>query len=140
MKGDTPSRDLLLVSHQADDRRFLGELLPYPEWRLRFARSPREAQFLLQNNDISVVVCEERLPGGGWQDILPCLSGEKLIVTSRAASERLWAEVLNLGGFDVLAKPWDRFEVLRSLQLASERSLPSRVLQSHVPVEEVGAC
>jgi len=34
-----------------------------------------------------------------------------LIVSSRNADERLWAEVLNLGGFDVIATPFDSFEV-----------------------------
>ena len=34
-----------------------------------------------------------------------------IIVTSRLADERLWAEVLNLGGFDVLSRPYDAREV-----------------------------
>jgi hypothetical protein len=38
-----------------------------------------------------------------------------LIVTSRLADERLWAEALNLGAWDVLAKPLDRQEVSRVL-------------------------
>jgi DNA-binding NtrC family response regulator len=41
-----------------------------------------------------------------------------LIVTCRLADERLWAEALNLGAYDVLAKPFDRDEVLRSVSLA----------------------
>ena len=36
-----------------------------------------------------------------------------MIVTSRLADDRLWAEVLNLGGYDVLAKPFDASEVAR---------------------------
>jgi DNA-binding response OmpR family regulator len=34
-----------------------------------------------------------------------------LIVTSRSADDALWAEVLNLGGYNVLAKPFDSREV-----------------------------
>jgi FixJ family two-component response regulator len=41
-------------------------------------------------------------------------------VTSRLADEYLWAEVLNLGGYDVLAKPLDKQEVSRTLNLAWE--------------------
>ena len=37
----------------------------------------------------------------------------KLIVSSRLADHRLWAEVLNLGGFDVLMTPFETEEVLR---------------------------
>jgi DNA-binding response OmpR family regulator len=36
-----------------------------------------------------------------------------LIVTSRLADERLWVEALNLGAFDVLAKPFDSTEAMR---------------------------
>jgi hypothetical protein len=36
-----------------------------------------------------------------------------MIVTSRLADERLWAEVLNLGGYHLLAKPFDASEVVR---------------------------
>ena len=41
-----------------------------------------------------------------------------LIVTSRLADDRLWAEALNLGAYDVLAKPFNHDEVLRSVSLA----------------------
>jgi DNA-binding response OmpR family regulator len=41
-----------------------------------------------------------------------------LIVTSRLADERLWVEALNLGAFDVLAKPFDQKELVRSVSLA----------------------
>jgi DNA-binding response OmpR family regulator len=42
-------------------------------------------------------------------------SPPKLIVTSRLADERLWSEVLNLGGFDVLAQPFNPREALRCI-------------------------
>ena len=41
-----------------------------------------------------------------------------LIVTDRLADERLWAEVLNLGGYDLLLKPFDPEEVLRVVNSA----------------------
>jgi CheY-like chemotaxis protein len=37
-----------------------------------------------------------------------------LIVTSRLADDYLWAEALNLGAYDVLAKPFDASEVSSS--------------------------
>jgi len=36
-----------------------------------------------------------------------------LIVTSRHADEYLWAEALNLGAYDVVAKPFDSHELSR---------------------------
>jgi DNA-binding response OmpR family regulator len=56
-----------------------------------------------------VVVCERDLPPGSWKDVLEQVTilsdPPSLIVTSRLADERLWAEALNLGAYDVLAKP-----------------------------------
>jgi FixJ family two-component response regulator len=37
---------------------------------------------------------------------------------SRHADERLWAEVLNLGGYDLLAKPLEGDEVSRVVEMA----------------------
>ena len=42
------------------------------------------------------------------------------IVTSRLADERLWAEALNLGAWDVLAKPYDTDEVIRIVSVARQ--------------------
>jgi len=53
-----------------------------------------------------------------------------LIVSSTLADEHLWAEVLNLGAWDVLAKPFDRFEVIRSVKLAWDHWHK----QTHTPV------
>ena len=41
-----------------------------------------------------------------------------LIVISQLADEHLWAEALNLGVYDVLAKPLDDIEIVRVLSLA----------------------
>jgi DNA-binding response OmpR family regulator len=44
-----------------------------------------------------------------------------LIVASPFADERLWAEALNVGAYDVLAKPFDANEVIRTLSSAWRR-------------------
>jgi DNA-binding response OmpR family regulator len=57
-----------------------------------------------------------------------------LVVTSRMADEALWAEVLNMGGYDVLAQPLDTEEVTRVIgaalrRMGNERERESR--QAH---------
>jgi DNA-binding response OmpR family regulator len=42
-------------------------------------------------------------------------------VTSRTADECLWAEVLNLGGYDVLAKPFNSNEFIQVVSTAWRR-------------------
>jgi DNA-binding response OmpR family regulator len=80
----------------------------------------RGASHLLHRGRISIVICESNLPDGTWRDMMNCVgtSSEKpiLIVTSRCADEYLWAEVLNLGGFDVVAKPFNMEELRHVLE------------------------
>jgi DNA-binding response OmpR family regulator len=47
-----------------------------------------------------------------------CEHPPRLILTSEIDDERLWAEVLNLGGFDVLLKPLDPKELFRVASMA----------------------
>jgi len=76
----------------------------------------------LKEYEISIVVCESHLLTDTWREVLSHISmlndPPLLIVTSRLADERLWAEALNTGAFDVLAKPFDTVEVLRTMTLA----------------------
>ena len=69
--------------------------------------------------DIAVVLWERDLmPGTTWVDLLESIkhlpNPPSLIVTPRLAGEYLWAEALNLGAWDVPAKPFDRSEVVRT--------------------------
>ena len=86
------------------------------------ARDINSALMLLQKHDIAVVLCERDLLLGTWIDVLEHINAlpipPSLIVTSRLADEQLWAEALNLGAWDVLAKPFDRSEVVRCVESA----------------------
>jgi DNA-binding NtrC family response regulator len=77
---------------------------------------------LLKQHDIAVVVCERDLGLGKYADVLEHLSAlphaPSLIVASKLADEHLWAEALNLGAYDVLAKPFDATEVTRTVSMA----------------------
>jgi DNA-binding response OmpR family regulator len=78
-----------------------------------------------------IILCECKLPDGNWSEILNQISGAAeeplLIVTSRIADVSLWAEVLNLGGYDLLAKPFSRQEVRHVLTSAwVQRANPVR--------------
>ena len=70
-----------------------------------------------------IVVCEAR-ETGNWQELLQEAQAARslLLIVSRHADERLWAEVLNLGGFDVLSLPVDRDELRRVLSSALRHS------------------
>ncbi len=73
-----------------------------------------------QKEQFPVVLCDDMLP---WRELLDgpiqkLCAPPLLIVSSRLADERLWAEALNLGAYDVLAKPFDQGEVIRVIESA----------------------
>jgi len=95
--------------------------IPWPAHRVR---NCLELALHLHGSPACVVVCERDLADGDWKDVLEVTvsltNPPPVIVTSRHADEHLWAEVINLGGFDVLAKPLDKQEVSRVLNFAWE--------------------
>lgn len=113
---------VLSVSPLEEDHASLQAIAGRSKWKLFNADRVTSALALLRSHDISVVVCERDLEPGTWVDILeqiePMPNPPSLIVTSRLADERLWAEALNLGAWDVLMKPFDGSEVIRSVKLA----------------------
>ena len=67
---------------------------------------------------------------GDWKDVLELTSEmnepAQLIVLSRDGDERLWAEVLNLGAWDVLIKPFHPKEVYRTIHSAWQHGCATR--------------
>jgi DNA-binding response OmpR family regulator len=116
---------VLSVTPDPHDHLALGSIIGHSRWTLLKTKTLSAARkALLQHHDISVVICERDLEDGTWADILTCIQSlphpPTLIVTSRLADDELWSLVLHLGGWDVLAKPFDRSEVLRSVRYAWE--------------------
>jgi len=113
---------VLSVSPIEADHLSMERIIAAEGCRLRKAGSLAAAWSNLRDHDIGVVVCERDVKPGTWVDMLEHLrqwpNPPSLIVTSRLADERLWSEALNLGAWDVLAKPFDRIEVLRSVKSA----------------------
>ena len=113
---------VLAVSPHAEDHACLRAIFGHSNWEIFEAHACQEAMSFLRKNRMAVLVCERDLPDGNWKTLLDSLSvlphPPLLVVTSRDADDRLWAEVLNLGAYDVLSKPFDRSEVTRIISLA----------------------
>jgi DNA-binding response OmpR family regulator len=117
-----PKYLVLLVSPNEEDHWALIHILRPAGWAVDTASTCAEAVRSLATEAAPVVIVERQLPDGNWRTVLNQLMRmefpPKLIVTSRLADERLWAEVLNLGGFDVLAQPFCAAEALRCISSA----------------------
>jgi len=116
---------VLSVSAISEDHTTLRGLLRGLPCRLVVASTCRNALRCLSHDPTCIIICERDLPDGTWRDVLNHLGASAtkpfLIVTSPVADEALWAEVLNLGGFDVIAKPFDQREVRHVLETACLR-------------------
>ena len=97
-------------------------LCPGSRWTLETSPDLAAALASLKRTGTPLVICESDLGAATWRDFwteaaaLP--DPPFLIVTSRLADEYLWAEALNLGAYDVLAKPFNAEEVVRALSQA----------------------
>lgn len=101
---DPEVRKVLEIIASSGDRELLRRTLQQAGWETTECMTVCDAQPFLSR--FSVIVCDEQLPDGNWKDVLKQLqtlpTKPSLIVTSHLADERLWAEVLNLGGYDLL--------------------------------------
>ena len=120
--GPENTVSVLAIGHSAEYQTSLLEIFSRSKWKLQFAQSLHEARPLLSRQCSAVVLCEYKLADGKWVDVLNEIqaSGQnpRLIVAAANADESLWAEVLNLGGYDVLDMPFQPQEVVRVLSLA----------------------
>jgi len=113
---------ILAVSPQDNDLAVLSRILSHSAWTYVTASTVAEAARHLTSSHFHVVLAERRLGDGDWKRILELTSRmtepAQLIVLSRDGDERLWAEVLNLGAWDVLIKPFHPKEVFRTIHAA----------------------
>jgi DNA-binding response OmpR family regulator len=113
---------VLMVGEYKNDRLLLHEISSRSGWRLYEAGNRRGAIACLAHNPVHVVIAESDLKSWNWRTALRDLQRldhpPQLIVTSQAADESLWAEVLNIGGYDVLPQPLERDEVERVIASA----------------------
>ena len=112
----------LAVGEYESDRLLLHEIFRRCGWRLFEARDRRHALECLERNPVQVVLAESEVRNWNWRKVLSDLrrlpAPPQLVVTSRLADDYLWAEVLNVGGYDVLTQPFEPDEVERVIASA----------------------
>jgi DNA-binding NtrC family response regulator len=113
---------LLAVDSNKDDCQSLLAILGSTGTRIHWASSFREATTLMHQSVPDLILCERDLPDGTWKDVFRKAEGMRprppVVVVSRKPDERLWAEVLNFGVYDMLLKPFDTTEVCRMVRWA----------------------
>ena len=114
---------LLIASPMARDREYLRNIAERCDMLPIEATTYREALWAVGIYGPVAVVCDESLP---WRDIVSYLADgcdpPRVIVVSAVVESRLFAEVLNVGGFDVVTKPFSEAEIRRVLSSARSSS------------------
>src|SRR5690348_9402646 len=144
---------IVAIFSDCEDRTLLVSIFAHSEWKLKFTRVLPETQNTLRRSTAGVVISDSHLSDGCcWKDLLTGMKDLRdpppLIVADRLADERLWAEVLNLGAYDLLAKPFDAKEVLHAVasacrhsenerQIFPHRRLATSALQDNVPATQM---
>ena len=133
----------LVISPVEEDHNTLQQLFQQQGWNLHATRSLDSASTFLKENAVSIVITERDLAVGNWKDVLKVMHGLRepplLVVISRLADNNLWAEALNLGVYDVLAKPLVQAEVVRVLTSAWIQQLTRQMHTAHSASKEAAA-
>ena len=113
---------VLSVSPTEEVHFSLQNIFNHSKWKLSKTHSLASALAFLRAHQTPVVVCETDLLPGTWRDLLEQIArvpnAPAVIVSSRLADDRLWAEALNLGAWDVLARPFVTSEVFQAVSAA----------------------
>ena len=106
---------IVFVSASAEDARAFRKNAGGSRWLIVNVPDLNGARAVIDKLRPELVVCDTEIEGrGSWRDLLEeqdGIPGFVLVVASRDAGEALWAEVLSLGGSDVLEKPFAVEEV-----------------------------
>jgi DNA-binding NtrC family response regulator len=113
---------VLFVSPSATDADLLSQMLQPLSIPLQHAPDLRRARAMLDYEKYGAVVTEASLPDGDWKDVMTAVAeasaASTVVVTHAFADARFWADVLEAGGYDVLAQPFYCSEVQRIISNA----------------------
>ena len=120
--------EVLLVAPAGNTRALFTQTFESSNWRLESAATPAEALLRLRDRPMAVLIYEDREPPRAGVETEPWLvllqetrnlvHPPKVIIASRQADDRMWAEVLHQGGYDVLPLPLESGEVIRTVSMA----------------------
>jgi len=125
--GDSETRvRVLAILPNPADRSCLAEIAAREKWNLRMASDCESALEILKHNPPEVIVCARDVKPSGWREAMGALGtqapGISIILATPANDDRLWLEVIERGGFDVITTPLHENRVVETVRLAWRQS------------------
>jgi len=122
-------KGVLFVSPNREDATILSRMLGALSVPIEYVADLAHARIKILNGHHPVILTEANLSDGTWLDVLElahrATPRSEVIVTHAVADARFWAEVLNMGAYDLIAQPFATGEVQRILSNAcSHASTP----------------
>jgi DNA-binding NtrC family response regulator len=123
--------DVLVVGSRVEDHLDLLAIIRSLRLTAEHVSTCERAQESIRENCPPVVVCESRLRDGTWvQALAQALSRPSppvVVVTSDHPEMELWMDVLQRGGYDALARPFDYWETARAISGAHREAMSRRL-------------
>ena len=115
---------VLIVSTSMEDQKTLMQVLNNLSTNVIWCSTLRQAEEVLSEQTIGLVLCDQRLPDGTYRDLLaPQQVGPKIprvVVTTRVGGWEDYTEATELGAFDVIPCPLHptnvEFVVIRAMR------------------------
>ena len=118
-KGAIERATMVAAFRRAEDRCELGKILGPCGWKVIWSGTCAAALDAVQRSAAPLVISGRTFPDGEWRELWGRLRTRPrppmFILASRLADETLWSEVLNLGGYNLLLKPFHPEEVVRTV-------------------------
>jgi two-component system, NtrC family, response regulator PilR len=119
-------KGVLFVSPRREDATTLSNMLGSLSVPIEYVADLAHARAKIRDGNYPVILTEANLRDGTWLDVLDLAHRvtprSEVIVTNAAADARFWAEVLNMGAYDLIAQPFATGEVQRILSNACARA------------------
>ena len=113
---------VLLASEREDDHRDLQILLQNTKWSVVRASSLVEVSRFRGCSVSPVILVDSQFQSSDWRTTVASLldspTTQCIILLSDISDPYLWRELVQHGGFDILARPLDRHEVLQMFAFA----------------------
>ena len=125
--GNMPPKIKALLIIAQDHHQPLLDALESCGIEVLAVRDCNQARRMLKTQPlVQVVVTDAVLNDGDWRRVLAIVAQERrkieVVVCSRLCDPKLWLDVLEEGGYDVLVEPFEHEEVRRIIKAAAARS------------------